>query len=51
VYEVAVGNYNGLVELYENQELTGLSSVINKTGTSILVPVNVCDEIVTEESA
>ena len=48
VYEFASGNYNGTIELYENQELTGLSSVINKTGTSILVPMRVCDEVITE---
>ena len=48
VYEVAAGNYNGTIELYENQELTGLSSVINKTGTPILVPVRVLDEVITE---
>lgn len=48
VYEVAAGNYNGTIELSENQELTGLSTVINKTGTPILVPIRVCDEVITE---
>lgn len=48
MYEFSAGNYNGTIELFENQELTGLSSVINKTGTSILVPIRVCDEVITE---
>jgi len=48
VYAIAAGNYNGTIELFENQELTGLSSVIHKTGTSISVPMHILDQVIAE---